>query len=55
MQVMGGSLVVYRPILEKGGAVVCIGTTAVVAGLMAEMEENEFAPSLQSSVVGNGT
>ena len=34
---------------------VCIDTTVMVAGLMAEVDENEFAPSLRRSVGGNGT
>ena len=31
-------------ILERKGAEVCIGTTAMVAGLVEEMDENEVAP-----------
>ena len=31
-------------ILERGGAVVCIGTTSVAAGTMAEVGVNEVAP-----------
>ena len=34
---------------------VYIGMTAMVAGLMAEVDENKFAPSLQRSVGGTGT
>ena len=30
----------YRPILEREDAVVCIGTTAMVVGLMADVDEN---------------
>ena len=33
---------------------VCIGMTAMIAGLMAEMGENKFAPSLWHSVGGTG-
>ena len=43
-QGIGGSLVVYHPILERGGAEVCIGTTAMVARLVAETENNEVTP-----------
>ena len=53
MQVIGGSLVAYQPILERGGA--CIGTTAMVAGMMAEVDENELSQSLQNSVGGTGS
>ena len=49
---IGGSLVVYRPILERGGAEVCIGTTAMLAGMVEETYKNEVAPSLRSSVGG---
>ena len=52
VQGIGGLLVEYRPILERVGAEVCIGMTSMVAGLMAEMDENEFAPPLRSSVGG---
>ena len=48
-QGIGGSLVVYHPILVWGGAEVFIDTTAVVAGLVTKMEEIEFVPSLLSS------
>ena len=44
VQEIEGPLVVYRPILERGGDEICIGTTAIVAGLVAEMDENEVAP-----------
>ena len=40
MQLIGGSLAAYRTILEGGGAEVCIGTTAMVSGLIVEMDEN---------------
>ena len=43
---------VYRPILERGGAEVCIDTTSMVAGLVAETDKNEVAPSLRRSVGG---
>ena len=33
---------------------VCIGTTEIVAGLMVDVDENEFATSLRSSVGGDG-
>ena len=49
-----GLLVVYSPILEREGAVVCIGMSAMVAGMMAEVDDNEFAPSLQRSIGGTG-
>ena len=55
MQGIGGSLVVYHPILEKGGAEVCISTTTMVAGLVAEMYKNDVAPSLQLFVGGADT
>ena len=45
----------YHTILERGGDEFCIGTTAMVAGLMAEMDENEFSPSLRRSVGGSDT
>ena len=51
-QVIGGSLVVYCPILEKGGAEVCIDTTAMVAGVVAETEKNEVVSSFQRSAGG---
>ena len=34
------------------GAEVCIGTTAIDAGLMVEMDENEVAPLLRCYVGG---
>ena len=37
---IGGSLVVYRPILERGVTVVLIDTTVMVAGLVAEIDKN---------------
>ena len=52
MQGIGGSFVVYRPILERGGSEVCIGTAVMVLGMVAEMEKNEVAPSLCHSVGG---
>ena len=33
-QGIGGSLVVYRPILERQGAEVCIDKTVMVSGLV---------------------
>ena len=39
-QGIGGLLVVYRPILERGGAEVCIDTKVMVAGLVAETDKN---------------
>ena len=45
----GGSLVASRPILERGGAEVFIDTTAMVAGLVVDTDENEVDPSLRSS------
>ena len=36
----GGSLVVYHLILEMGGSEVLIDTTAMVFGLVVEMDEN---------------
>ena len=44
----------HFPIMERGGAVVCIGTTSMVAGLMADVDENQFGPSLWRSVGGTG-
>ena len=32
----------YCPIFERGCDVVCIGMTAMVEGMMAEVDENEF-------------
>ena len=55
VQGIWGLLVAYCTILESGGTVVCIGTTAMVAGLMVEMDENEFAPSFQGYVGGTST
>ena len=55
MQGIGGYLAAYRTILERRGAVVCIGPTAMFAGLMAELDENAFAPLLRRSVGGTGT
>ena len=49
---IGGPLVVYRTILERGGSEVCIDTTAMVAGLVTEADENEVTTSLQSSAGG---
>ena len=40
VQGIRGSLVAYCPILERGGAEVCIGTTAMVAVLTAYMDKN---------------
>ena len=54
MQGIGGLLVSSRPILEKGGAVVCICTTAVVEVPMAEVGLSEVAPTLQRSVGWTG-
>ena len=51
-QEIGGSLVVYRPILERGGTEVCIDTTAMFAGMVAETEKNEVVPSLRCSTGG---
>ena len=42
-------MVVYRPIFERGGAEICIDTTVIVAGMVAETDENEVAPSLRRS------
>ena len=39
-QVIGGSLDVYRPILEKGGAEVFFYMIEMVAGLVAETDKN---------------
>ena len=36
----------------KGGADVCVGMTEMVVGLMAKMDENEFATSLRIYVGG---
>ena len=43
---------VYRPIFERGGAEVCIDTTVMVAGMVAETDENEVALSLRRSAGG---
>ena len=51
-QGIGEYFVVYRPILERGGIEVCIYTTVIVAGLVAEMDNNEFSPSLRRSSGG---
>ena len=48
-QGIGGSLVLYRPILEGGGAEVCIYMTTMVSGMVAETSDNEVAPSLRHS------
>ena len=42
-------MVASRPILERGGAEVFIDTTAMVAGLVVDTDENEVDPSLRSS------
>ena len=42
-QVIGGSLVVYCPIWERGVAEVCIDTRAMVYGMVAELDENRVA------------
>ena len=55
MQGIGGSLVAYSPILERGGAVVCIGISEMFSGMMLEVDDNEFAPSLQRSIGGTGS
>ena len=54
LQIIGGSLVAYRHILEGGGTIVCIGTTEMVTGMMVEVDENEFVPSLSHSFGGTG-
>ena len=46
---------VYHPIFERGGAEVCIDTRVMVAGLVAETDENEVAPSLRRSAEGTDT
>ena len=43
---IGGSLVVYRPILERWGPEFWIDTTAMVVGLVEETEENRVTRSL---------
>ena len=43
-QVIGGLFVVYSPIFEREVAEVCIDTTAMVSGLVAETDKNENAP-----------
>ena len=45
---------VYRPILERGGAEFCIDMTAMVAELVAETDKNEVAPSLRHYAGGTG-
>ena len=42
----------YRPILERRGAEVCIDKTVMVAGLVSETDENEVAPSFRRSSGG---
>ena len=54
-QGIGGLLVVYHPIFERDDAEVRIVTTAMVAGLVAEMDDDEVAPSLRSSAGGTDT
>ena len=54
VQGIGGLLVEFRTILERGGAVLCIGTKAVVAGTMAELGVSGVAPSLRRDVGGTG-
>ena len=54
MKKIGVSLAAYRTMLERGGTVVCIVTTEIVAGLIAELDENEFVPSFRRSVGGTG-
>ena len=39
-QGIGRYLVVYRPILERGGAEVYIDKTLMVAGMVAETDDN---------------
>ena len=51
-QGIGGSLFVYRPILERGRAEVCINTTVRVAGMVVETDNNEVAPYFRSSAGG---
>ena len=41
---IGGSLVAYRPILEREGTVVCMSENAVVLGPMAEVGVSECEP-----------
>ena len=53
-QGIGGLFVVYRPILERGGAEFCIDMTAMVAELVAETDKNEVAPSLRHYAGGTG-
>ena len=43
---IGGSLVASRPILLRGGAVVCMGEKEVVSRMIAEAGVSECAPSL---------
>ena len=54
-QGIGDFFVVYRPILERGGAEVCIDTTTMVAGLVVDTDENEVSPLLRLSDVGTDT
>ena len=46
---------VYHPIFERDDAEVRIVTTAMVVGLVAEMDDDEVAPSLRSSAGGTDT
>ena len=41
---------VYCPILERCGAEVLIGAMTMVAGMVAETDENEVMPSLRRSI-----
>ena len=34
----------YHPILERGGAQVCIDTMVMVSGMVVDTDENEDAP-----------
>ena len=45
-------MVVYRPIFERWGAEVFIDMTLMVAGLVADTDESEVAPSLRRSAGG---
>ena len=51
---MGGLLVASHPILERGGAMICIGTTEVVARPMTEVGVSEVTPALRRSIGGTG-
>ena len=53
MQGIGGSLVASRPILERGGYVVCMVEKEVVAGPTADTAVRECAPSLWRSTGGS--